>query len=214
MNGTAFNALSYLWGDCTQTIDIALNGQPFPVGSNLHDALKQLHENGFRFWIWIDSICIHQSDLDEKSWQVQEMRTVYSQAECVYMWLGPGTDDTDKTMDFISLIGSQLVNLGAIEILHSEEHRGSIKAYFRNCLADKDYGSDQDPKVIKLARFMYEFMFHPALQNKRTADGKLVNEEGLLDGFHDLVNRGNWRRIWIIQELPHDSHDFAALFRI
>ncbi|KAF4471983.1 HET domain-containing [Fusarium albosuccineum] len=201
MNDSAFNALSYLWGDWTQTIDVVLNGQPFPIGSNLHDALKQLHENGFRSWIWIDSICIHQSDLDEKSWQVQEMRTIFSQAECVYMWLGRGTDDTDKAVDFISLIGFQLVFLGAIEALHSEEDSNSIRAYFTSRWSGEEYGSDQDPKVIGLARFMYDLMFHPALEDKRTIEGKVINEENPWYGLRDLARRGNWRRIWIIQEV-------------
>ncbi|KAF5005696.1 hypothetical protein FDECE_7895 [Fusarium decemcellulare] len=202
MNDTAFNALSYLWGDWTQTIDIVLDGQPFPIGFNLHDGLKQLRENGFRSWIWIDSICIHQSDLDEKSWQVQEMRTVYSQAECVYMWLGRGTDDTDKAMDFISFIGFHLVFLGAIEALHSEEDSSSIKAYFTSRWSGEEYGSDQDSKVIGLAGFMYNLMFHPALEVKRTIEGRVVDEKkSPLYGLKDLANRGNWRRIWIIQEV-------------
>ena len=38
--------------------------------------------------LWIDSICINQSDLAEKSSQVNLMRRIYRKAKRVIVWLG------------------------------------------------------------------------------------------------------------------------------
>ncbi|EEU35341.1 uncharacterized protein NECHADRAFT_81314 [Fusarium vanettenii 77-13-4] len=200
MNDTTFNALSYVWGDCSETIDITLNGQNFPVGRSLHSALKQLRENGFRSWIWIDSICIQQTDLEEKGWHVQEMRTVYSRAECVYMWLGPGSDATDKTIEFMAEIGPTLVELNAMEILGSYQN-GIVSTYFRSRVSGEDFGrSDEDP-AVRLAQYMYGLLDHPGLQAAKEVDGIKVPRGVLIDGLAEIVKKENWHRIWIVQEV-------------
>ncbi|KAF2830838.1 HET-domain-containing protein, partial [Ophiobolus disseminans] len=38
--------------------------------------------------LWIDAICINQSDLLERNHQVAQMRDVYTKAESVIAWLG------------------------------------------------------------------------------------------------------------------------------
>ena len=38
-------ALSYVWGDATQTIDIALDDTPFPITTNLFDALRNVRKS-------------------------------------------------------------------------------------------------------------------------------------------------------------------------
>ncbi|KAM0433297.1 hypothetical protein ACHAPT_004173 [Fusarium lateritium] len=200
MNETTFSALSYVWGDCSETIDITLNGQSFPVGPNLHSGLKQLRENGFRSWIWIDSICIQQTDLEEKGWHVQEMRTVYSRAECVYMWLGPGSDATDKTMEFMAEIGPKLVELKALEILNTWEN-GSVRDYFVKRVPGHRFGDTEQRPSLKLAEYMYSLLDHPGLQAARSVDGVEIPQGVLIDGLSEIVKKENWHRIWIVQEV-------------
>ncbi|RMJ09775.1 hypothetical protein CDV36_010606 [Fusarium kuroshium] len=200
MNDTTFNALSYVWGDCTKTIDIHLNGQSFPVGPSLHSALKQLRENGFRDWIWIDSICIQQTDLEEKGWHVQEMRTVYSRAECVYMWLGSGSDATDKTLKFMTEIGPKLVELNAMEILGSRQNF-VVSEYFRTRVSGGEFDYPDDDPAVKLAQYMYGLLDHPGLQAAKDVDGVEIPRGVLIDGLSELVKKENWHRIWIVQEV-------------
>lgn len=200
MNDTTFNALSYVWGDCSETIDITLNGQSFPVGPSLHSALKQLQENGFRSWIWIDSICIQQTDLEEKGWHVQEMRTVYSRAECVYMWLGPGSDATDKTIEFMTEIGPTLVELNAMEILTSHQN-GIVSTYFRSRVSGEEIRHPDEDPAVRLARYMYSLLDHPGLQAAKDVEGVEVPRGVLIDGLAEIVKKENWHRIWIVQEV-------------
>ncbi|KAI5357970.1 putative heterokaryon incompatibility [Septoria linicola] len=43
--------------------------------------------------LWVDAVCINQSDDTEKSKQVQRMRAIYSQAASVIIWLGKANQD-------------------------------------------------------------------------------------------------------------------------
>jgi SpoVK/Ycf46/Vps4 family AAA+-type ATPase len=90
-NGPRYFALSYRWGDPKDTTDILVNGRPVPVTRNLEAAMRRLRDfqNGFYcFGIWIDALCINQSDLEEKAYQVPMMGQIYSRAERVIAWLG------------------------------------------------------------------------------------------------------------------------------
>ncbi|KAI1083485.1 heterokaryon incompatibility protein-domain-containing protein [Whalleya microplaca] len=87
-----FGALSYVWGDPTDTEDIILEGQPFTVTGGLYSALYQLRQlddeaDCFEYY-WADAICINQDDLDEKSIQVPRMSDIYAKSFIVIIWLG------------------------------------------------------------------------------------------------------------------------------
>jgi len=57
--------------------------------------------------IWIDAVCINQTDMPEKTGQIQLMRAIYQQASWVIVWLGSSPDPT-KAMDFISILYSKM----------------------------------------------------------------------------------------------------------
>lgn len=46
---------------------------------------------------WIDSICINQSDAEEKSWQLLLISDIFSQAQESLLWLGEDTNGTAKS---------------------------------------------------------------------------------------------------------------------
>ncbi|KAH6997553.1 heterokaryon incompatibility protein-domain-containing protein [Ilyonectria sp. MPI-CAGE-AT-0026] len=89
-NTTHYAALSYVWGDVNNALQVRINGEPFLIGHNLCAALEQLQRRRVDSWLWADSISINQSDLEEKSWQIDQMHSIFAQADVVYMWLGPG----------------------------------------------------------------------------------------------------------------------------
>jgi len=64
----SYNALSYAWGDPLDPMfQIALSGRAFMVRKNLWEALHQIQSESEELMIWIDAICINQSDLAERS---------------------------------------------------------------------------------------------------------------------------------------------------
>lgn len=96
-----YAALSYARGRSEKPKTIQLNGYPFWVTENLYTALKYLRTPGTARVLWIDALCINQSDLDERLHQVQMMAEIYKRAETVLVWLGPPRDDSDAVMDII-----------------------------------------------------------------------------------------------------------------
>ncbi|KAF5595264.1 heterokaryon incompatibility 6 OR allele [Fusarium subglutinans] len=101
-----FIALSYVWGhpklsEGQPPYSITVNGCPFEVTPNLYHALVQLSQ-GYRvrqgFKLWVDAICINQSDNDERGQQVARMRDIYQSAWQVAIWLGPAEQDSQLAL--------------------------------------------------------------------------------------------------------------------
>ena len=100
-NAPVFEALSYTWGTEKGRKEILVDNARFKVRRNLHDFLVAFstrdkpdgEEN-----LWIDQISINQSDVVERSAQVQIMGRIYSQAEQVICWLGTSSGDEVHAM--------------------------------------------------------------------------------------------------------------------
>lgn len=101
----SFTALSYVWGTYSPEPHYVLcDNVPIEVTSNCLSALKSLGRKLGTVSIWVDAICINQSDQAEKSRQIPLMGSIYSVATVVYVWLGPGTDRTDRVMAYLDKI--------------------------------------------------------------------------------------------------------------
>ncbi|CAG9954361.1 unnamed protein product [Clonostachys rosea f. rosea IK726] len=91
-----FSALSYCWGDSTQTVDVNISvadqhgthKRPFRAGRTVVAAIRRLRSKEESLMIWIDAICVNQADPIERSQQVALMREIYSFADKVHIWLG------------------------------------------------------------------------------------------------------------------------------
>jgi hypothetical protein len=93
-----YEALSYVWGDESRTLPITVNSHTIQVTTNLEAALRRLRSNQKGRDIWIDAICINQSNAVEKSAQVLRMTDIYRYAKKVVIWLGKD-DDEDQEDD-------------------------------------------------------------------------------------------------------------------
>lgn len=83
------------------TKDVLLDVYPFPVFSNVYEALREARMRGLG-WppvLWIDAICIDQSNVTEKAAQIPFMREIYHLAAstCIYI---PETPEDLKFMRF------------------------------------------------------------------------------------------------------------------
>jgi len=98
-SGFAYDALSYMWGDATQTDQVVVDGAAIPVAWNLTRALEYLRDfaGSEPLRIWIDAICIDQNNLEERAEQVAMMRSVYHNASCVRIWINEPSLDEDST---------------------------------------------------------------------------------------------------------------------
>ena len=98
-DGIPYNALSYTWGSTERAAQITVNGSTMHITSNLHTALQHLRFEQEDRLLWVDAICIDQDNMAERRHQVQHMSYVYKEAECVVIWLGEGTQESDLLMD-------------------------------------------------------------------------------------------------------------------
>lgn len=114
----SFEALSYVWGSPNDPVDITVVPSHEPrlkqtdylvsVGQTLHEALLHLRQTDVPRVLWIDALCINQEDLTERSHQVKRMRHIYSYAYRVVAWLGPSTDDSQRTLGKLEYLWKQL----------------------------------------------------------------------------------------------------------
>ncbi|KAI1428441.1 heterokaryon incompatibility protein-domain-containing protein [Xylaria sp. FL1777] len=81
-------ALSYVWGADTSQEAIHVDQEAFLIRKNLTRILQHLRRADVVRTIWVDAICINQSDRKEKTQQVRLMRDIYSKATSTIIWLG------------------------------------------------------------------------------------------------------------------------------
>lgn len=100
----SFDALSYCWGQHVTKRYITI--RPFPalaaaqddiepseslaITDTLHDALIYLRYPNTERILWVDQICIDQSNETERSAQVKLMQEIYSSTRCAIVWLRVG----------------------------------------------------------------------------------------------------------------------------
>ena len=96
-----FEALSYVWGDPTNPTDIICCGEIMPVRRNLDAALRKLRRPLNQRVLWVDALCINQTDPDEQASQVEMMDYIYSCAEQVLVWLGEEREEDSSAFEAI-----------------------------------------------------------------------------------------------------------------
>lgn len=91
-NNVSFEALSYTWDEpkFPHQIHVGtdLASPIIQLTLNLYNALQHLRDTSAPRTLWIDALCINQSDEEEKGHQVAHMGQIYSGAENVVLWLG------------------------------------------------------------------------------------------------------------------------------
>ncbi|KAK1957497.1 HET-domain-containing protein [Colletotrichum sublineola] len=183
----SYAALSYVWGDPSNEATVHINGEPMHVTRNLYDALQQLGQNGVTSWLWIDAICISQSDLEEKRCQVDIMGDVFGSADLVYMWLGPGCEGSNIVMDIISRFGARLHAAGALEP-PSDRCRATKARQYVALRLHSDSTHLQDVSELDLA--VYDLICNFSSRSL-----------AMIDGLCNVLQRDYWHRVWIIQEV-------------
>ncbi|KAF4631812.1 hypothetical protein G7Y89_g6322 [Cudoniella acicularis] len=113
-------SLSRTFGGPSPTRKLITNGegsgdpQAFDIGTNLNEALRKFRdeEDIRKCCLWIDAICINQTDNDEKPWQFASMKSIYEQAAEVLAWLGPSIDTDKKAFDMLVDLENRLGETG------------------------------------------------------------------------------------------------------
>lgn len=109
-----YQALSYVWGTSPARHPVrVLSDRDTPlsvmhVGDNLAGLLLRLRETESGKLLWIDAICINQTDNAEKSDQIPLMSDIYLLASRVIVWLGPESGDDTSIMEYAQRYGPEM----------------------------------------------------------------------------------------------------------
>ena len=102
----AYHAISYHWGESAPLRTITVNGHSFHVRENCYYALWQFRLHFPESKLWIDSVCIDQLDVAEKSGQVQIMGNIFRQATIVAASVGPHANGSEAVCQIKRPLGS------------------------------------------------------------------------------------------------------------
>jgi hypothetical protein len=220
-----YQALSYEWGDPNgKPQTILLNGQPFEIRENLHQALQCMRPHISGVPMWIDAICINQTDTNEKNHQVRMMSVIYEQASIVRVWLGACTVSDEEAFVLIQKIAhanmriwpqkstwtlgdsTRLLKLKTYlytRATESEHHGGGR---YMSVLDDLDPNQGErtflpltDNIIATVERITF---FQHWAPKGRCLEG-WNHERCDLEGWRALATifeRSYWSRIWIVQE--------------
>lgn len=103
-----YETLSYVWGDASIKKSIFLQNYNFQVTASLESALRHLRCEREGRTIWIDALCINQTNDVEKTEQVKLMQYIYARTSHLVVWVGETSEDSDLGMQTIRQTGEEL----------------------------------------------------------------------------------------------------------
>jgi hypothetical protein len=176
-----YYAISYCAGDPNNTTSISVNGHPFSVFASLVRALRAVRcyfkgsgkgaGERFRIPLWVDQICIDQSNPSERSHQVALMRDIYENADEVFTWLGGESSNGE---------GIALLN--------------SLFDSVQQCLTDLDVRDE-----TRAAKMMHSPMNTLARRHFDLLDAG--EKTDAWKDIRDVLFSPWWQRCWVVQEL-------------
>jgi len=182
-----YEALSYEWGDASdEDPDILINGKEVQIRQNLRIALWHLRPKDDERCLWIDAMCIDQSNVLERNHQVELMGKIYSESNSTIAWLGLPMADSDLAMDRMMEFEALVKRKGRDRIVMSID-RPNLHPIFPASDVVGYPGSHSEVSI-----------------NSRLIDFPVATAQ--LDAVISLAIRSYWSRMWIIQEIQLPSH--------
>ena len=156
-----YTALSYTWGPATAqeasvegitnrpSKTINCNGHPILITQNLYHFLRRASEDETLSAnsLWIDNLCIDQSNEGERTNQVKLMSRIYHSAEQLFIWLGEEDRDTANSFNLMRCLAhlgdddlkrvtpASIATPTTISLLSpygAAEHWQSVRRFFAN----------------------------------------------------------------------------------
>jgi hypothetical protein len=127
-----YETISYVWGlpNFDYRLQLA-SGKNIAITESLYEAIPFLAAVCRTGYLWIDQLCIHQSDVVEKNHQVFLMAQIYRSCDRVLVWLGLEDDDT-RAVKFIMRKLDDLnpdydVNVPIRKLIHALHSNGDLQ---------------------------------------------------------------------------------------
>lgn len=105
LDTTNFEALSYAWGSWEKPYSITLPDGTIPITRSLYQALLRLRRYTKTRCLWVDAVCIDQTNNEEKSTQIMLMPRIYSEASRTIVYIGEDDENGNVVLDFFEKLG-------------------------------------------------------------------------------------------------------------
>lgn len=184
----------------------ALRNQQRPGYNDRNDWLLKDVQDTLPEWrlLWIDALCINQSDAQERNHQVNMMGQIFSEAYFVISWLGPVCPTSANAIRTIKDITDQekrVQDSGQVQKEEREERRLEKKKEER-----RREKRDEERTMER----------EEAGREKREEEGSQKSEERrekrlsaqMAQPIRDLFTRSYWKRLWVVQEFVLARHVF------
>ncbi|KAK0750519.1 heterokaryon incompatibility protein-domain-containing protein, partial [Schizothecium vesticola] len=180
----SFTALSYVWGESSlrRTISCLPEVPTLEITENCHAALTQVQRQFGAVSVWVDAICINQNNHGEKMTQIPLMQDIYTKATTVFIWLGKGTESSDRAMKYLGQCGtlSERWPVSWLAATTKESWDMERRTFWKECYRD----------IFRRAIFLLK----PLSKNLCPKD------------IDALLNREWASRAWTFQEMVLASH--------
>lgn len=216
-----YEALSYCWGDASDTRPVQCNGTTLNVTSNLQAALVQLRRADTPRILWVDAVCIDQSNLAERACQVSYMRTIYRNAVRVVVWLGPQEEKSELVFPLCQRIAKSwyLLANGNGDVAWQESVMNEVtEAWVQSSLISRhpnlkeqsgmggeqfDHAAFEElfnkPKELRSGGLLTFDVMREDGKQATAALAHIQFDEFL--AFMKLIRRPWWTRTWVVQEI-------------
>lgn len=207
-----YEALSYVWGDPNIVRPIFLDGRQVRVTENLETALRGLRLGDDTRHMWVDALCINQSDNAEKTHQVHLMAQIYKETALALLWLG----DMDPVVSTDSDEGHSDEPLDS-DTMPMTTYRRLLSAYHNETPRTRIKSVDA-ANAFELIRKIAE-----AGEDHHFEDDESPGEAGGIKatrvsrvGLERLMCLSWWNRIWTVQEavLPRRAIVFCGSLQL
>ena len=167
--------------------DIQCNGTRIQVVQNLAEALRELRDKAKPTYLWVDALCIDQSNDEEKVRQIRNMKLIYGLANTVIVWLGLPQDNTEQAACFLNE-------------MDLERHHEALSDFEQSKLYAKNNDESFEEREERLNTMIKFFSANFVKQTDhfvldRTARGLL-----------ELALRAWLKRVWVMQEIYAARH--------
>ncbi|KAI4867569.1 heterokaryon incompatibility protein-domain-containing protein [Hypoxylon rubiginosum] len=136
-----YEATLYTWGSPVDPQRMTCNGLNVIIQKNAFDMLSDLRRTDQARTVWIDAICIDQSNIEERASQVSIMHHIYRRAERVVIWLGKSDDYSTISMTYAASLDVPKLLKESKDISDSATNDWEIytkKSYFFEPEEEKD----------------------------------------------------------------------------
>lgn len=177
-NRQAYDALSYTWGDPTNPRHLLYQDRKLPITRNLDIALRSLRYSEIPRWLWVDAVCIDQSNHEEKAHQIGLMRSIYFNSEQTICFIGEEAHESRRIIELAEQVARKVKESAALSqgIAARESDENRICGFILGL----------EPKFLEEAY--------------SRSESEILMDRQLQSCLMQIIIRPYFRRAWTIQE--------------